>query len=216
MPTLGKPWKSSIFKIDIKVWKHLNVLLGSGLIESGAGSSISSETGSRSRSRVFKTKYFQKNSWRKIFFLFGSKIAICLSLQGPPSYRRIIQPSKENIQHLKKWSLLTFFLYFVGHFCQSGSGFRDPIESGSTTLVFLKLKTLYIFFARQVPYAKKNDKKTKNTHKKTLVWFKKPVFFQSCLKWVKPVNKRSTYLFNFSLPNLTVLVFQNPLVRGRG
>jgi hypothetical protein len=55
----------------------------------------------------------------------------------------------------------------VGHFCESGSGFRDPIESGSTTLVFLKLKTLYIFFARQIPYVKKNDKKPKIPTRKT-------------------------------------------------
>ncbi len=30
---------------------------------------------------------------------------------GRPSYRRRLQPSKENIQYLKKWNLLTFLLF---------------------------------------------------------------------------------------------------------
>jgi hypothetical protein len=75
----------------------------------------------------------KKYSW--IFFIFfGSKVAIYLC----PSYRRSLQPSKENIQHFKKLKLLTFSM-FVGHFCPPGSGSgsrlpsgygsRDPIES---------------------------------------------------------------------------------------
>jgi hypothetical protein len=52
----------------------------------------------------------------KVFLsFFGSKIAIYLSLglhKGCPSYRRIRQPSKENIyQYCKKLNLLTFFLF---------------------------------------------------------------------------------------------------------
>ncbi len=52
--------------------------------------------------------------WPKVekkFFII--KIAIDLSLgllEGRHSYRRSLQPSKENIQHVKKWNLLTLFL----------------------------------------------------------------------------------------------------------
>jgi hypothetical protein len=48
----------------------------------------------------------------KLIF-FGSKIAIYLTLghhKGRPSYRRSLQPSKENIQHFKILSLTFFFL----------------------------------------------------------------------------------------------------------
>jgi hypothetical protein len=41
---------------------------------------------------------------KKIKFFFGSKTTIYLSLglhKGRPSYRRSLQPSKENIQYLK-------------------------------------------------------------------------------------------------------------------
>jgi hypothetical protein len=52
----------------------------------------------------------------KVFFIsfFLSKIAIHISLgvqKGRPSYRRSLQPSIENIQHIKKCNLLTFFLF---------------------------------------------------------------------------------------------------------
>ncbi len=64
-------------------------------------------------------------NWRKIikliFFAFCSTTAIYLSLglhTGLPSYRRSLQPSKENIRGKN---------IFVGHFCPPGSG--------STTLI---------------------------------------------------------------------------------
>jgi hypothetical protein len=50
----------------------------------------------------------KKYNWNFVFF-FWSKIAIYLSLglhKGRPSYRRSLQPSKENIQHIKRWNLL--------------------------------------------------------------------------------------------------------------
>jgi hypothetical protein len=43
-------------------------------------------------------------SWKFNFYFLGSKIAVYLSLgrhKGRPSYRRSLQPSKENIQYLK-------------------------------------------------------------------------------------------------------------------
>ncbi len=72
-------------------------------------------SGYRSGSRLLMTLkniFYEKND----IFLF--KIAIYLSLgfrKGRPSYRRSLQPSKENIQHLKTWNFLTFSI-FVGYF----------------------------------------------------------------------------------------------------
>ncbi len=54
----------------------------------------------------------------------SSKIAIYLSLglhKGCPSYRRSLQPSKEKIQHCKKWNLLT-----VLNFCRSFFAVLNP------------------------------------------------------------------------------------------
>jgi hypothetical protein len=60
--------------------------------------------------------------------------------KGRPSYRRSLQPLKENIQRFKRRNLLTVF-YVLGNLlppgsdpdCESGSGYRsrNPIESGS-------------------------------------------------------------------------------------
>jgi hypothetical protein len=89
---------------------------GSAFIESGYGygseSSISSESGSRSKygsgSRVLMTKNLRKKIPLKIFsFLFLIKNCNILFPRLPKerlSYRRSLQPSKEiiQIQHLKK------------------------------------------------------------------------------------------------------------------
>ncbi len=71
------------------------------------------------------------------------KIAICLSLnlhEGRPSYRKSLQPSKENIQHFKIYHFFIFSV-FVGLFCPPGSGSIRPnlnqCGSGSETLVDL-------------------------------------------------------------------------------
>ncbi len=84
----------------------------------GAGSGIPSESGSGSKVLVTKN-WRKKYSWKKNN-LFWSKIAIyILALRkGHPSFRRSLQLSKENIQHFKKWNLLTF-LYFCGSFLPS-------------------------------------------------------------------------------------------------
>ncbi len=66
----------------------------------GAGSSISSESGSGSR--VLMTQNWRKKIQLKIFFiLFWSKIAIFFYVQATGGAFRL-QPSKENIQHLKR------------------------------------------------------------------------------------------------------------------
>ncbi len=87
----------------------------------------------------------QNEKTQLIFFLLWSKIAIYWSLglhKGRPSCRRSLQPSKENIQHFKRWNLTTFSI-FLGHFNPPGSvSGTDPgtplnpdPDIGSTTLV---------------------------------------------------------------------------------
>jgi hypothetical protein len=67
--------------------------------------------------------------------LIKTEIYLC------PRYRKSLQSSKENIQHFKKINLLTFFYVFWVIFAlldpdhESGYGSRDPIESGSKTLM---------------------------------------------------------------------------------
>ncbi len=88
----------------------------------------------------FDDQNLKKNySWKKTKFS-EPKTTIYLSLglhKGRPSYRRSLQPSKENIQHFNKWNFLIFFSTFVGNFAllesdpYSGSGSIDPIEFGS-------------------------------------------------------------------------------------
>ncbi len=99
----------------------------------------------QSGSRVLMTKNFRKKyNWTFFFksFLY-QKLQFTYPLglyKGGPSCRRSLQPSKENTQHYKKWNYSTFSI-FVGLFytpgsgCESGYGSRDPIESGSTTLL---------------------------------------------------------------------------------
>jgi hypothetical protein len=59
----------------------------------------------------------KKNTAENLFSkLFWSKIAIYLSpglQKGRPSYRRSLEPSKENIQHFKRWNSLTVFYFWV-------------------------------------------------------------------------------------------------------
>ncbi len=73
----------------------------------GSGSCISSESGSGSR--VLMTKNWRKKYRLKIFVLSKIVIYFC------PSYGRSHQPSKEKIQHSKKWNVL-IFIYVCGSF----------------------------------------------------------------------------------------------------
>jgi hypothetical protein len=69
--------------------------------ESGSGHGPGNSSESGSGSRVFMTKFKEKNTAENFLnFFFGSKILIYLSLghhKGRLSYRRSLQPSKENI-----------------------------------------------------------------------------------------------------------------------
>ncbi len=80
-----------------------------------------------------------KNLLLKNLIFFWSKIAIYLSLglhKGRQSYRRSLQPSKENIKHFE--TLISWlFSIFVGHFCPPGSvaeftdsDWGDEVNSG--------------------------------------------------------------------------------------
>ncbi len=67
-------------------------------------------------SRVLITKSCQK-SWKNLSFV-DQKLHLLIH-KGRPSYRRNLQPSTENIEHLKKWNILTFFFYLCGSFLPS-------------------------------------------------------------------------------------------------
>ncbi len=53
---------------------------------------------------------------KKSQYFFWSKIAVYLSLglhKGHQSYRRSLQPSKQNIQHFKTWNVFFLFLWAI-------------------------------------------------------------------------------------------------------
>ncbi len=92
--------------------------------------------------------FYMTKNWKKFTaekFFFGSKTTIYISLgffKGRTSYKRNLQLSKENIQHLKPWNFLIFF-YFCRSFLPSSIRIRiripntDPDRlawSGSETL----------------------------------------------------------------------------------
>ncbi len=82
------------------------------------------------------SKIEEKNIVEIFKNLCWSKIAIYLSQglhNGRPSYRRSLQPSKENIQHFKKWNFFIFFT-FVVNFCPPGS--RSWIQIHNTAIFF--------------------------------------------------------------------------------
>jgi hypothetical protein len=115
----SKQCRGSVFlkiRIQIQIWIQ-------NLSESGSGS------------RVLMTKNGKKIQLK--IFLYLLLIKICNLLiprglhKGRASYRRSLQPSKENSQHFRKISLLTDS-YFSGSFFPPGSRSRDPIESGSS------------------------------------------------------------------------------------
>ncbi len=65
-------------------------------------------------------KLEEKNTAEFFFTFYGSKLAIYLPLglhKGCSSYRRSLQPPKENIQHFKDYKLFSIFL---GNFCPLG------------------------------------------------------------------------------------------------
>ncbi len=86
-------------------------------------------------------KFMKIYRWKKLNFFIYQKLQFTyryLSLglhKGRLSYRRSLQPSKEeNIQHFKTWNFLIFSI-FVGHFAPLDSDAcplsTDLIESGS-------------------------------------------------------------------------------------
>ncbi len=67
-------------------------------------------------------------SWKRNFESKTSYNLTTVSLglhKGRPSYRRSLQPSKENIQHFKTWNFLIFF-YFCGSFLPSWTRILNP------------------------------------------------------------------------------------------
>jgi hypothetical protein len=94
-----------------------------------------------------------KKKYRRTFFVYlvliNTVIAIYFmsKLQKKPSALKREQPA------LHKMNFFFFFSTFVGHFCPpgSGSGSRDPIESGygsgSTTLIAITGSCVLLFFS---------------------------------------------------------------------
>ncbi len=83
------------------------------------------------RIQVLMTKNWKKFTATKNYILFRSKSTIYLSQglqKGRPSFRRSLQPSKENSQNFKTWNFLIFF-YFYGSFFPSWIriGIPDPL-----------------------------------------------------------------------------------------
>ncbi len=74
--------------------------------------------------------------WRKKLQLEKIDIFLIKKCNLPASitsYRRSLEPSKENIQHLKTWNVIIFKNIFVSYFYPPGSrsGSSNLIESGS-------------------------------------------------------------------------------------
>ncbi len=62
------------------------------------------------------TKNLKKFIAKKEINFFGSKTTLYLLRglhKGRPSYRKSLQPSKENIQHYKTWNFIFFLLLYV-------------------------------------------------------------------------------------------------------
>jgi hypothetical protein len=75
-------------------------------------------------------KIGKNSTWKRNLILFWSKIEIYILIRlqkGGPSYRRSLQPSKTT--SITSQHEISYFSFFVGHFCppRSGSGFRIRI-----------------------------------------------------------------------------------------
>ncbi len=78
-----------------------------------------------SGSRVWPKIWKKYTAGQQIYFLIKN-FFIDLH-KGRPTYRRSLQPSKENIQHFKT----SLFSIFVGHFCPPGSGSGSSVLASS-------------------------------------------------------------------------------------
>ncbi len=89
----------------------------------GSESSILGWIPIRIRIQGFDDQKLKKFTAGNIFWI---KIYLSQGLhKGFPSYRRSLQPSKENIQHFKTWNFLIFSTS-VGHFCSLDPN-TDPL-----------------------------------------------------------------------------------------
>ncbi len=131
-------------------------------LEAGYGSKVYENAGSESvqksvfRIRIhlirIRIRHFRLNNnpeprlwWPKILKKFQMEKKILfwiknynLPIPRPPkklpSYRRSLQPSKENIQHFKTWNFNNFFLLLWVIFALLDSGSTDLVESGSNPI----------------------------------------------------------------------------------
>jgi hypothetical protein len=99
------------------------------------------DTDAEIRSQGFDEQKLKKTEFFLCGIFFDQKLQFTYLLshyKGRPSFRRSLQPSKENIQHFKKMKFINFFLLWVifalldpDSDCESGYGSKDPTESGS-------------------------------------------------------------------------------------
>jgi hypothetical protein len=143
--------KSNLYDGDQVIYNRFTQCFGSDFSIFGqCGSKSGSWSRSGSRSKVLMTK-----NWEKFItvFFFLIKIAIYLSLglhKGRLSYKRSLQPSKENIQHFKKRNCFPFF-YICGTFLPSWIRIRlqltkinaDPCWSGYGSEILVLLNKLH-------------------------------------------------------------------------
>jgi hypothetical protein len=131
---MTKKWEGSSRPAFSKMcnfsWVHYFQRCGSGFIETGSGNGSGS---SITRIQGFDDQKTKRKIIQRKFCLIFFQYKFALA---PATVQWILQPSKENIEHFKKLNLSTFFLCLWLIFAlldpdrESGSGSRDPTESG--------------------------------------------------------------------------------------
>ncbi len=125
---------------------------------------------------------------------------------GEAFNRRILQPSKENIQHFKTWKFFTYF-YFCGSFLPSWNRIRilnadpdpdpatqinaDPCGSGSTTLLTANLPAWWKAWGKSRSPAPSAAFTIRNTEPSVLVPWTQQAFKGTILR-VELFNKTYT------------------------
>ncbi len=103
-------------------------------------------------------KNLQLKFFLSIFWIINCNLLILRPPYGRTSYRRSLQPSKENIQHFKTWKFFAFF-YICGSFLSSWIRIRnqqlklmgihpDPfgIQNPATLLACEKYLFMHLWF----------------------------------------------------------------------
>ncbi len=149
--------RQSGYSTDVSCFSSPEQNCGSECIESGYeyGSSLSSESGLGSGSRVLMTKNWRKQYSRKFFlYLLDQQLQFTSPLPKPPwkdvqAPGEAFRPQKRTSSTLKNEIYELFFLCLLVIFalldpdpdCESGFGYgsRDPIEYGNTDPIRIRI-----------------------------------------------------------------------------